>query len=226
MKNKLLLLSSIFGASVSFFAQVGINTTTPTEKLDVNGTLRVRSLVNDGAVGIYTTGTNTNSGASPTQTFTADKPMVADTNGVFGITTKANLVPNRTVTGLATDVADTSTAMFVVKRFLLYDDIGTTIGRYHPASTAATVAGIFNGDTTMSVNNWQAIISNVSYKFLSGTANTGDQFIQDNYFNYRLKGAAGGTWKIVGDIINLKEQAYVDVLFIKSSFVAAEDRSL
>lgn len=217
-------------------AQVGINIDTPTEKLDVNGTLRVRALPNDGATNaIYTTGTNTNSGANPTQTFKAERPMVTDTNGVMGKTMLGELVPNNT-SGATFDTTNLSTSMFVVKRFYLNDNLGApatagppatavVLGRYHPNRTSQPSDGIFNGDTGMEVSKWQAIISNISFKLRTATANTSAQFVNDDFFNYRIKGAANGNWIIVGDIINIQEEAYVDVLFIKSSVVAADPRN-
>lgn len=209
---KINILSILFlGVCGLSNAQVGINTTTPTEKLDVNGTLRVRSLPNDGAPNsIYTTSANTNSGATPTQTFKANRPLVSDANGVVGQTTTGDLVPNNTLTGFGnTTTPDSSKAYFVMKRYSLKETIS---GMY--------VTTPF--DTGMSVDNWQAIMSNVSWKFIGDS--TGAQFIDYRVFNYRLQGAAGSTWKITGDIINVLEEGYVDVLFIKSSIVAADDR--
>lgn len=227
MKNNYLKIAFLCISTFSF-AQVGINTSTPTEKLDVNGTLRVRSLPNDGDTNaIYTTGTNTNSGATPTQTFVAGRPLVADANGVMGKTTFGELVPNNTA-GANFNTTNLSTSMFVVRRFNLNDNLGTTtvLGRYHPDRPIIPEDGItFNGDTGMEVGKWQAIISNVSYKLKTATTDTYAQFAQNNYFNYRLKGVAGGNWRIVGDIINIQEEAYVDVLFIRSSVVAADNRN-
>ncbi len=96
MKNKFILAASVLCAAFSF-AQVGINTNTPTERLDVNGTLRVRALPNAGATNsIYTNGTNSST-PTASQTFNAGRPMVTDGNGVMGITTYGDLVPNSTV---------------------------------------------------------------------------------------------------------------------------------
>lgn len=205
--------------SLNTFAQVGVSTTSPTEKLDVNGTLRIRELPDQGqANSIYTTGTNSSS-ATKNQTFTGNKPVLADANGVLGLTSKYSVVPNSNLFGTdANRTSNESTAMFVVKRFTLID----------ATSGAAGVPGTYstNGlDTNMSVANWQAIISNISFKLNSSTTDPANIFVVNQAFNYRLQGPAGGNWKIVGDLRGLKEEAYVDVLFIKSSIVAAEDRS-
>lgn len=237
MKKNYLQLAFLL-ISVFSFAQVGINIDTPTEKLDVNGTLRVRSLPNDGAPNaIYTTGTNTNSGTNPTQTFVAGRPAVVDANGVIGKTTYGELVPNSSTT-TNFNSTNTSSSMFVVRRYHIVDNLGTPItrdasgnitsgilGRYHPDRTSQPSDGVFNGDTGMDVNNWQAVVSNVSFKMITTASAPSDQFRQNDYFNYRLKGAANGTWKIVGDIINIQEEAYIDILFIKASVVAAENRA-
>lgn len=85
MKKLLFLLSVIVVVSLKSQGKVGVNTSTPTEVSDINGTLRVRSLPNNGtANAIYTTGTNTNSGTTPTQTFNAVNTVVLDANGVLG----------------------------------------------------------------------------------------------------------------------------------------------
>ena len=222
MLKKSSLLYLLFLSSHTY-AQVGINITTPTETLDVNGTARVRSLPDDGTIGIRTTPSGTAS-ANADQLFTAKSPLVVDANGVLGKAVNETFVPN-SATGPTFNTTNTSEAFFVVKRFLLYDNIGGLVGRYHPNYVGGTTPGIFNGDTGMDVSKWQAMISNISFKFLTSSDQTHQQFAQNDYFNYRLKGDTAGTWKIIGDIINLQEQAYVDVLFIKSDYVAAENRS-
>ena len=214
MKFKVYFLGFVF-CGLTTNAQVGINTKTPTEKLDVDGTLRVRKLPNDGEVGIYTIGQDTNSGTSPTQTFKASKPMMVDANGVMGTTTYGNLVPNSQQFGTVPAVIpDSFNAMFVVKRFTLTDN---AVG----AGTYAT-SGM---DTGMSVLNWQGIISNISFKLTSQTNDPNAAFVVGQPFNYRLQGEPTGNWKIIGDLPNMKETAFVDILFIKAGVVAAEDRS-
>ena len=84
MKKKLLP----FAASVFFifqaFGQVGVGTETPTELLDIDGTLRIRNLpVNGSTNAIFTTGENT-AAEAPTETFIATKTVVLDANGVLG----------------------------------------------------------------------------------------------------------------------------------------------
>lgn len=217
---KKVFFSAVFLYAAFVHAQVGVGTKTPTEKLDVNGTLRVQSLPNDGqANSIYTTGPDTNSGATPTGTFNAGRPLVSDANGVIGKINSADLVPNNLTSGFKLSdgtIDNTSTAMFVVKRFELIDDNPLTgDGKY-----------AVNGyDTGMKVDDWQAIMSNASWKFLSGPAPGVSQYAINKAFNYRLQGSPGKNWTIVGDILNIQEKGFVDVLFIKAKYVAAEDRS-
>ena len=234
MKMNLSLICLI--AYCSFFqAQVGINTGTPTEKLDVNGTLRVRVLPNDNTEkAIYTRGTNTSS-STLSETFIAARPLVVDTNGIMGTTTFGDLVPNNT-TEPDFNTTNASSSMFVVRRFLLDDTVDTdaddpqdVILPPDPDDPDSVPEGIFSikgYNTGMKVDDWQAIISNVSWKMTtSSTSPTSAQFVLGQPFNYRLQGASGGTWRIVGDIINVTEKGYIDILFIKSKYVAAEDRS-
>ena len=214
MKFKVYFLGFVF-YGLSANAQVGISTKAPTEKLDVDGTLRVRKLPNDGEVGIYTTGQNTNSGTTPTQTFKASTPLMVDANGVMGTTTYGSLVPNSNLFGSqAGNTSNTSNALFVVKRFTLVDSVGGLVGQY-------STSGM---DTGMSVANWQGIISNISFKLTTQTNNPNAAFVVDQPFNYRLKEGSDGKWKIIGDLPNMSETAYVDILFIKASIVAAEKR--
>lgn len=87
--NKLFFAFLLFAcAPVAMLAQsaskVGVNTREPSENLHVNGTVRVQQLPNNGATtSIFTlsdgTGTTTRN-----QTFSAQKMVVADKNGVLG----------------------------------------------------------------------------------------------------------------------------------------------
>lgn len=75
-------LFSIF--SFSQVGKVGINTTSPTETLQVNGTLRISNLPANGSTNaINTTSTGTGS-VTQNQTFTGTKTLIADANGVIG----------------------------------------------------------------------------------------------------------------------------------------------
>lgn len=213
---KYVILASLLTLTYTANAQKsGVNTKTPTENFDINGTVRVRSLPNDGATNAHsTTGTNTAS-ASKDQTFTAVNPVVADANGVIGQTDKAVLVPlNKT-----NIVTNASTSMMVVRRYTVIDDLGGTDGKYSP--TRATVEEF---DTGMDVTKWEAFMSNAMWVITEGLASGNTPFLLNKTYNYRLKKTATGNWKIIGDIANIKEKGFVDILFIQKSVVAADPR--
>lgn len=218
MKIKLVFI--LLGIGVINYAQkVGVNTATPTENLDINGTLRVRSLPLDSQTNaFYTTGVDTAS-ETQNQTFRINNPVVANNFGVLGQTDKAILVPKVSTSDLAA-TSDTSPYMMVSKRFTVIDNVGGVDGRYSPTRVLAQREEF---DTGMTIANWQAFMSNAMWNFT--TASTGAQFLVDKSYNYRLKAGADGKWKIIGDIPNIKETGFVDVLFIKSSVVAAEPRT-
>lgn len=84
MKKKLIPLVGLVVFALQAFGQVGVGTETPTESLDINGTLRIRDLpINGTTNAIFTTGENTSS-STRNQTFTATKMVVLDANGVLG----------------------------------------------------------------------------------------------------------------------------------------------
>lgn len=78
----LLFLLSSFALS-SHAQRVGVNHKTPTENLDVNGTMRVRTLPLAGTAGISTQ-TDGTAAATPTVVFVPKHAIVADANGVLG----------------------------------------------------------------------------------------------------------------------------------------------
>lgn len=192
--------------NISLSAQVGINTATPTEIYDIDGTVRVRSIPTIGtANSIYTTGTNTQSGTAPTQTFNGSNIVYTDANGVLGrsTTTTANLIPNNATTGFNT--TNTSTAMFVIKRFAVPDFPN---------------AGY---DTGMDLTRWEPVMSNIMFTFTNGIALT-SVYNTGGRVSYRLQ-ATGTTWKIIGDVNGVEENSFVDVLFINKTFAAADTRT-
>lgn len=194
--------------------RVGINTATPTEKLDVKGTLRVRDLPVSGTDNaIHTTGedTSTNTKTSP---YNSTKIVVADSWGILGkINDDKDLIPNNTVPGFSSD--NNSTSMFVVRRYTVTDN-----------STSGTDSGK-SIDTGMSVANWEGIISGWMTTFKNNTTATSaaDFFNPNVKFGFRLKAEQNGNWKIIGDIATVQETSEIDVLFIKKEFVAADERT-
>ncbi|GAA5098852.1 hypothetical protein GCM10023210_35430 [Chryseobacterium ginsengisoli] len=115
---------------------VAINTSPPTERLDVNGNTRLRVLpLNGTSNAIYTQSGGTAS-ATQNQTFTATRTVVADANGVLGY-----------VTGLPQTAGSGSGTI----------NIGETVSRVYslPAATANT--STFNLKTYVTANSLQAL---------------------------------------------------------------------
>jgi hypothetical protein len=70
--------------SVAAHAQVGLKTNAPTEGLDLNTTIRVRSLPTDGQTNAITTKPDGSKSAAKDQTFITNHVLSTDTNNVLG----------------------------------------------------------------------------------------------------------------------------------------------
>jgi len=201
-----LILFFVFSLKIQGQRQgkVGINIDTPTEILDLNGNLRIRSIPNNGTNSIYTTGSDTSS-LNPDQKFISVFSLVGGLNyNILGKTSRADLVPNRNI-GFTTD--DNSKAMFVIKRYKIGD---------YPSKDGF--------DTEMSTTKWIAILSNVGFSF-TFIDEVNNVFNESHLHSWSLTDDMGTTWKIVGDINGVREKSdSVDVLFIKRSNVASESR--
>lgn len=210
MRHIIKVLASL--ATITVAAQkVGVNTSTPTEILDVSGTLRVRDLPTSGARNaIYTIGENTAS-SNKDQSFNSTNIVVANQWGVLGkISSDKDLIPNDTTEGF--DATNNSTSMFVIKRYSVSEADDNNDKSF---------------DTGMSVANWEGIISGWMLKFddKSTATTAADFFNPDVKFGYRLKAVSGGNWYIIGNVATVREKAEIDVLFIKKEFVAADTRT-
>src|SRR5690606_40738669 len=84
MKKYIFSVIAITVFSLLSFGQVGVNTQEPTEILDVNGTMRVRDLPENGETNAIYTQPNGERSENKDQTFTATRTVVADNNGVLG----------------------------------------------------------------------------------------------------------------------------------------------
>lgn len=193
----ILCIGLVGGLAKAQSHKVGINTTTPTEYLDVNGTMRVRSLPADLSYKKAASG------------LAGGIPVVNSTpHNVVGQTTRAELVPNNTTTNFTT--TNTSDAMFVIKRFKLKD---------WPSGSGDK--GI---DTTMSSTLWVAIMSNVGYSS-EGNWEFQDNIFKEQHLHGWAVVDNGTTWRIWGDINGINEMSdYVDVLFVKKYVVAQDPR--
>lgn len=118
---------------------IGINTGTPTEKLDNNGITRLRSLPLSGtANAIYTLPAGNGASASQDQTFTATRTVVADSNGVLGY-----------VNGLPSTGGGTPPTGSI--------NVGETISQIYAVPSAAANVNTFNLGAYVSANGLPAL---------------------------------------------------------------------
>lgn len=199
--SKLLVFSFLFGVSGSYFSQVGIVTSTPTETVDVNGTLRVRDLPVKGEKKVSTIGQDQVSDEK--QVFKPTVVVVADNNGVVGKKSLATLVSEAYKANFNT--TDDSSALFVIKRYNVGD----------------WPSGGQQFDTGMSISKWEAFLSGWQTDF----SNSSPDFakapgILRGEHGFRLIRDKRGTWRLRGDIPTAVEKQYLDVLFIKKRHVS------
>jgi len=188
-----LLISLIFNAQVG---NVGINTSTPTRTLDVNGTFRLRTTTDEVASTDYT--------------------RVLVQNSTTGDVDYKNGDPVPVATGVTTDA---STSMFVIRRYIISDFPATQgpggIGYDTGMTSAKWEAVVSNVRYTYSLQN-------VNNQFLTDSTVPN----ANREFGYMARSVVGGNWRITGDIYNLVESnVTVDVLFINKKYVAADVRT-
>lgn len=178
--------------------KVGINTDTPTENLDVKGTMRVRTLPKKDEAKIYTTGDNT-SVDNANQKYIPTRYVTADANGVLGYADQVEVGAQK---GSNPTTTNESTALFVKKIYTTGDN---------PTRK----------DTGFSTAKWDAVIminsakrKGTQFRGILGDAN-GEftlKLVQDN-----------GTWKITGDITSTQESWEFTVLFINKNIIASDN---
>ncbi|MFC3159194.1 hypothetical protein ACFOEQ_12285 [Chryseobacterium arachidis] len=117
---------------------IGMNTNTPTEKLDHNGITRLRGLPLNGAANSIYTQSNGSASATQNQTFTATRTVVADANGVLGY-----------VTGLPSTGSGTAPSGSI--------NIGETVSRVYSVPTTTANANTFNLKTYITANGLTAL---------------------------------------------------------------------
>lgn len=83
MKKRLFI--TIISFTNIAYAQIGINTTSPTEIFDTNGTLRIRELPKNGDLNAIYTNPDGSKAENKNQTFNAVNTVVVDQNGILGI---------------------------------------------------------------------------------------------------------------------------------------------
>lgn len=208
MKKQLCILGLLgFMGLQAQTGKVGVNTETPTEILDVNGTVRVRSLPEEGTVGIHTTGTNTST-TNPSQAFTPKGIVVADENGVLGVS------PGGLSNSNGATADNNSTAMFVKKKY--------STGDWPEGSLP---------NTGFSTTKWDAILiptrlskrqgRQLSVPFMSG-ANGGNDMAQV----WLDVIPSNGTWRVTGDVSDLSEDWEFTILFINKNYIVADENRI
>jgi len=119
---KTIIITLLLLLPISTFSQVGISTTTPTETLDVNGTLRVRSLTNG-------TVQSSSTGVLSVAPYKAVAMAVCDvTGGIYKSFGIANVVRLNTTTYRVTFTVALPNNDYVVnfsakQRLLSYDNV-------------------------------------------------------------------------------------------------------
>ena len=174
MKKKLLLISFI---SVNAFAQVGVNTSLPTETFDVNGTARIRELPLNGSTNSITTinsldATNGTASSTKNQTFSGINTVVVDKNGVVGI-----------VAGLPITVTPTTKSIQYVTKTALIDANTAT----NSIITVGNLQVRFDGtNPTGGEQTW-------SFKLINDIRNqSGSSALADNVVANNIKVGSGG----------------------------------
>lgn len=206
--SKLAVFSFLLGTTVSYFSQtgkIGVGTVSPTENLDVKGTLRVRELPLKGELKISTTAQD--QGSDTQIAFAPINVVVTDDKGVLGTKTFSQVVaePFRT-----TDTADNSPALFVIKRYNIGDWPSGQGGR----------RGI---DTGMSVNKWQAFLPGWQADFHNAPRKTNpynEILGVRQQMGFRLNAQGTTNWRLIGDMPSVIEKQYIDILFIKKKYIA------
>lgn len=205
--KKIVILATlgIVNFALSQTGKVGIETNQPTETLDVNGTTRIRTLPQDGDVNAIYTLPDGNASNNKDQKYTSENFVVADENGVIGIAKKKVVTVNS-----SDDDYNNASSLFVIKKYILKDNPSIRNGG----------AGF---DTGMSTDKWEAIIS---LPFMKYNANGTQNPFTYNGGGSREWGAnlVKGTdniWKVKGNIVNIHEEMYIEILFINKDFVSA-----
>ena len=117
---------------------VGINTYIPTEKLDVNGIMVVRELPLNGATNAHHTIGSDNESPSKNQTFTANRTLVVDANGVVGYVSG---LPNTSATGAPSGSIS----------------VGETVSQVYSVPAATASSSTFNLGTYVTANSLPAL---------------------------------------------------------------------
>ncbi|MDO4763274.1 MAG: hypothetical protein Q4A00_02705 [Flavobacteriaceae bacterium] len=211
--TKLLILSILFGGGTDLLfgqekvekvGKVGVKTQTPTEILDVNGTIRVRKLPVKGA----SKASSGNPSAQASEKYTPLNVLVSNDMGVIGTKSFAEVVAEPFK---SKDTSDNSSAIMVIKRYEVSDWPSGQGGRK-------------GFDTEMSVDKWQALLTGWMMESTNTQRNSSPAGVfgklgRADEFGFQLFND-GTKWRLKGDIATIQEKQFIDILFIKRKFVS------
>lgn len=175
--------------------KVGVNTATPTEIFDVNGTVRVRTLPVEGEVAVHTTGENASTDTG-SQAYAPIGFVLTDANGVLGQLPASNNTTNE------------STALFVKKVYTAGDE---------PSGKSFTQT-----NTGFEVSKWDAILT-INRVYRNGAKTEGVEMFNNEGWGMHLQlKEENGYWRVVGDTNSVAERTVFTILFIKKGIIASD----
>lgn len=131
---------------------VGVNTTSPTEKFDNDGITRLRNLPLNGATNAINTTVDGDPSSSQDQTFTATRTVVADANGVLGTVAGLPAIPVNIYNANGTLTADRTVT--TADKFLRFVGTGSTVSIITNATEGrVTATGTTRGSITVTGGN-------------------------------------------------------------------------
>lgn len=208
MKIKLtILLVYTIGLVSAQTVKTGVNTTTPTETMTVNGTMRVSQLpTNTATNAIYTinstTATNGTASETQNQTFTAANTVVVDKNGVLGV-----------VQGLpATNTPNVRTIQYTSETVVIDDNT--------PLTSIVTLGNVSfrfnaraNSDTGQflqyRLNSYDDVVNSMTR--IAGTGGV-------NYGGYRSSASGRNLWYNLGGAIGISSAYTNQVTISRNDF--------
>lgn len=179
--------------------KVGINTTTPTETLDVKGKVRIQELYTDN----QQTGTNN-------ATFTATNVVTVDNNGVLGKKTLSSITAAQTPNLPWKKVASTDNAV-PAEGLKIYSKYAVGIGDYSAAGSSVGSSFEINGGGTSQLglingtNKWDISTEdqNLTFTKRKPEAKQGRMFsLTENavmYLGYKMSHSDGSGAKLILD---------------------------
>lgn len=219
--SKLLTFYLIVGGfkiGLSQTGRVGIGVgKQPTENLDVGGTLKVATLPPIDGGKIYTSGEDSFSQVRD-QNFLPKYVVTANDVGVLGKKKIDKVFEEEFKESFTT--TDDSSALFVIKRY--------NIGDWPKGQNSGK-----GFDTGMSVDKWEAFVSGWMTSFSNSSQLQSNHYTQGFFSPSQSLGFRMVNWNepqyphwmLIGDMPSVQEKQFLDILFIKKTYVASENRN-